>query len=39
MQEPVTVGEFIVNIPYRLTYWPPSNFIAEHYRKEKIWVK
>jgi len=26
-------------VPYRLTYWPPHNFIAEHYRKEKIWLK
>jgi hypothetical protein len=26
-------------VPYRLTYWPPYNFIAEHYRKEKIWLK
>ena len=26
-------------VPYRLSYWPPYNFIAEHYYKEKIWLK
>ncbi len=26
-------------VPYRLSYWPPYNFIAEHYWKEKIWLK
>ena len=26
-------------VPYRLSYWPNYNFIAEHYWKEKIWLK
>jgi TRAP-type mannitol/chloroaromatic compound transport system substrate-binding protein len=26
-------------VPYRLSYWPPYHFIAEHYWKEKIWLK
>ncbi len=26
-------------VPYRLSYWPPYNFIAEHYWKEKIWLR
>jgi TRAP-type mannitol/chloroaromatic compound transport system substrate-binding protein len=26
-------------VPYRLSYWPPYNFIAEHYWKEQIWLK
>lgn len=26
-------------VPYRLSYWPPYNFIAEHYWKDKIWLK
>lgn len=26
-------------VPYRLSYWPPYNFIGEHYWKEKIWLK
>jgi TRAP-type mannitol/chloroaromatic compound transport system substrate-binding protein len=26
-------------VPYRLSYWPPYGFIAEHYWKEKIWLK
>src|SRR5688572_17343026 len=26
-------------VPYRLSYWPPYSFIAEHYWKEKIWLK
>ncbi len=26
-------------VPYRLSYWPNYNFIAEHYYKEKIWLK
>jgi hypothetical protein len=26
-------------VPYRLSYWPPYNFIAEHYYKDKIWLK
>ncbi len=26
-------------VPYRLSYWPPYQFIAEHYWKEKIWLK
>ncbi len=26
-------------VPYRLSYWPPYDFIGEHYWKEKIWLK
>ena len=26
-------------VPYRLSYWPKYEFIAEHYWKEKIWLK
>ena len=26
-------------VPYRLSYWPSSNFIAEHYSKDEIWLK
>ena len=26
-------------VPYRLSYWPTYNFIAEHYYKDKIWLK
>ena len=26
-------------VPYRLSYWPNYNFIAEHYYKEKVWLK
>ena len=26
-------------VPYRLSYWPNYNFIAEHYWKEKVWLK
>jgi TRAP-type mannitol/chloroaromatic compound transport system substrate-binding protein len=26
-------------VPYRLSYWPNYNFIAEHYHKGKIWLK
>jgi TRAP-type mannitol/chloroaromatic compound transport system substrate-binding protein len=26
-------------VPYRLSYWPNYNFIAEHYHKDKIWLK
>jgi TRAP-type mannitol/chloroaromatic compound transport system substrate-binding protein len=26
-------------VPYRLSYFPPYNFIAEHYWKEKVWLK
>jgi TRAP-type mannitol/chloroaromatic compound transport system substrate-binding protein len=26
-------------VPYRLSYWPPYNFIGEHYWKEKVWLK
>jgi TRAP-type mannitol/chloroaromatic compound transport system substrate-binding protein len=26
-------------VPYRLSYWPPYQFIGEHYWKEKIWLK
>jgi TRAP-type mannitol/chloroaromatic compound transport system substrate-binding protein len=26
-------------VPYRLSYWPPYPFIAEHYWKDKIWLK
>ena len=26
-------------VPYRLSYWPKYEFIAEHYYKEKIWLK
>jgi TRAP-type mannitol/chloroaromatic compound transport system substrate-binding protein len=26
-------------VPYRLSYWPPYNFIGEHYWKDKIWLK
>lgn len=26
-------------VPYRLSYWPPYDFIAEHYWKEKVWLK
>jgi TRAP-type mannitol/chloroaromatic compound transport system substrate-binding protein len=26
-------------VTYRLSYWPPYNFIGEHYWKEKIWLK
>jgi hypothetical protein len=25
--------------PYRLSYWPDYNIIAEHYYKDKIWLK
>jgi TRAP-type mannitol/chloroaromatic compound transport system substrate-binding protein len=28
-----------VVVPYRLSYWPNYNFIAEHYYKDKIWLK
>jgi TRAP-type mannitol/chloroaromatic compound transport system substrate-binding protein len=28
-----------VVVPYRLSYWPNYNFIAEHYHKDKIWLK
>jgi TRAP-type mannitol/chloroaromatic compound transport system substrate-binding protein len=26
-------------VPYRLSYWPNYSFIAEHYYKDKIWLK
>jgi TRAP-type mannitol/chloroaromatic compound transport system substrate-binding protein len=26
-------------VPYRLSYWPKYEFIAEHYYKDKIWLK
>jgi TRAP-type mannitol/chloroaromatic compound transport system substrate-binding protein len=26
-------------VPYRLSYWPNYNFIAEHYHKDKVWLK
>ncbi|MBI4608176.1 MAG: hypothetical protein HY726_04115, partial [Candidatus Rokubacteria bacterium] len=26
-------------VPYRLSYWPPYDFIGKHYWKEKIWLK
>jgi TRAP-type mannitol/chloroaromatic compound transport system substrate-binding protein len=26
-------------VPYRLSYWPKYDFIAEHYYKDKIWLK
>jgi TRAP-type mannitol/chloroaromatic compound transport system substrate-binding protein len=26
-------------VPYRLSYWPNYNFIAEHYYKDKVWLK
>jgi hypothetical protein len=26
-------------VPYRLSYWPNYNFIAEHYYRDKIWLK
>jgi TRAP-type mannitol/chloroaromatic compound transport system substrate-binding protein len=26
-------------VPYRLSYWPNYNFIAEHYWKEKMWLR
>jgi TRAP-type mannitol/chloroaromatic compound transport system substrate-binding protein len=26
-------------VPYRLSYWPPYEFIARHYWKDKIWLK
>jgi TRAP-type mannitol/chloroaromatic compound transport system substrate-binding protein len=26
-------------VPYRLSYWPNYNFIAEHYYQDKIWLK
>ena len=26
-------------VPYRLSYWPNYNFIAEHYWKDKVWLK
>jgi TRAP-type mannitol/chloroaromatic compound transport system substrate-binding protein len=26
-------------VPYRLSYWPPYNFIGEHYHKDKIWLE
>jgi TRAP-type mannitol/chloroaromatic compound transport system substrate-binding protein len=26
-------------VPYRLSYWPNYNFIAEHYYKNKVWLK
>jgi TRAP-type mannitol/chloroaromatic compound transport system substrate-binding protein len=26
-------------VPYRLSYWPKYDFIAEHYWKDKIWLK
>jgi TRAP-type mannitol/chloroaromatic compound transport system substrate-binding protein len=26
-------------VPYRLSYWPPYQFIGEHYWKEQIWLK
>ncbi len=26
-------------VPYRLSYWPNYEFIAEHYYKDKIWLK
>ena len=26
-------------VPYRLSYWPRYEFIAEHYYKDKIWLK
>jgi TRAP-type mannitol/chloroaromatic compound transport system substrate-binding protein len=26
-------------VPYRLSYWPPYEFIGHHYWKEKIWLK
>jgi TRAP-type mannitol/chloroaromatic compound transport system substrate-binding protein len=28
-----------VVVPYRLSYWPKYEFIAEHYYKDKIWLK
>jgi TRAP-type mannitol/chloroaromatic compound transport system substrate-binding protein len=28
-----------VVVPYRLSYWPNYNFIAEHYYKDKVWLK
>ena len=28
-----------VVVPYRLSYWPKYDFIAEHYYKDKIWLK
>src|ERR687892_1343043 len=29
----------ILGLHYRLSYWPPYNFIAEHYWKDRIWLK
>jgi TRAP-type mannitol/chloroaromatic compound transport system substrate-binding protein len=26
-------------VPYRLSYWPNYNFIAEHYYKKDVWLK
>lgn len=26
-------------VPYRLSYWPKYDFVAEHYWKDKIWLK
>ena len=26
-------------VPYRLSYWPPYQFIGEHYWKEQVWLK
>jgi TRAP-type mannitol/chloroaromatic compound transport system substrate-binding protein len=26
-------------VPYRLSYWPNYNFIAEHYYKDQVWLK
>jgi TRAP-type mannitol/chloroaromatic compound transport system substrate-binding protein len=26
-------------VPYRLSYWPNYSFIADHYYKDKIWLK
>jgi TRAP-type mannitol/chloroaromatic compound transport system substrate-binding protein len=26
-------------VPYRMSYWPPYDFIGEHYWKDKIWLK
>lgn len=26
-------------VPYRLSYWPPYQFIGEYYWKDKIWLK
>jgi len=26
-------------VPYRLSYWPPYDFIGKHYWKEKIWLE